>query len=83
MTLVIELTAEQESRLVDRAANEGRDPTDYARALIERGLLVPAFDEVAAPLRQEFEQSGMSEEALEGLIGSARNAAYRDRHPEA
>jgi hypothetical protein len=80
MTLTIELTPDQESRLRERAARQGQDPADYARALIDRGLTLPSLDEVLAPIRQDFAESGMSEEELESLIEGARDAVYREKH---
>ncbi|MFN3651425.1 MAG: hypothetical protein ACK47B_17755 [Armatimonadota bacterium] len=79
MTITIQLSPEQESQLRERAARQGQDPADFARGLIERGLTRPDLDEILAPLRQEFDQSGMSESELDHLIETARDAAYEER----
>lgn len=80
MTLTIQLTPEQEARLRERAARQGQDATDYARSLIDKGLTLPTLDEILAPIRQDFRDSGMSEVDLENLIEGARDAVYRERH---
>lgn len=80
MTLTIELTPEQESRLRERAAKQGQDPADYARVLIDRGLMLRSLEEILAPIRQDFAESGTSEGELERLVEEARNAVYQKKH---
>ena len=80
MSLLIELTPEQESRLRERAATRGEDPLDYGRSLIESGLRLPDLKDLLAPIRQDFAASGMAVDELEALIESTRDAVYRNKH---
>lgn len=41
--------------------------------------MLPSLEEILAPIRQDFAESGMSEDELEGLIEDARNAVYREK----
>jgi hypothetical protein len=68
-------------RLRERAAKRGQDPTQYARLLVDKGLASPSLDEILAPIRQEFAESGMTEEERGNLIETAREAVYRENYP--
>ncbi|MDQ3635975.1 MAG: hypothetical protein M3405_15950 [Acidobacteriota bacterium] len=37
------------------------------------------IDEILAPVRQEFEESGMSEEELDDFLNGVREKAWQDR----
>jgi hypothetical protein len=41
--------------------------------------LRPSLEEILAPVRQEFEASGMSEDELDSFMNSVREKAYRDK----
>ena len=76
MTLKIKISGEAEARLKERAAAHGKDPTAYAAEIVEEAVAKPSLDEVLAPLRREFEESGMSDEQLLEQILAAQ-AEYR------
>jgi len=80
MTLTIQLTSEQEARLRERAAKQGQDPAEYAGSLVNKGLAVPALEEIIHPIREEFAASGMTEVELDNLIEAARDAVYTEKH---
>ncbi len=93
MTLTIQLPAEVEKKLRDRAAERGLAPDDYALKLIEQALhgespsSVPAdtttesktFDEILAPFRKEVEDSGMTDEELRDLFTETLNEVRAER----
>jgi hypothetical protein len=76
MELQINISAEAESKLKERAAAEGKDPTAYASELVEQAVKKPSLDAVLAPLRKEFEDSGMTDDQLLEQIMAAQ-AEYR------
>lgn len=77
MTLSIPLSPETEAKLRERAAAARKDPTTYAAEVLERAIARPSLDELLAPLRREFADSGTSDEELVRQITETRDA-YRD-----
>lgn len=69
-SVTIELPPELERKVRSRAAAEGQELPDYLRGVIERSVMT--LDEVLAPIRREFEASGMTEEELDALVEEAR-----------
>ena len=67
MTLQITLPAETEAKLRDRAAELGRDVSQYAADLIRQGVAAPTFDELLDPVRQDFARSGMTPDEIDDL----------------
>ena len=64
MTLSVPIAPDIETKLRERAAQFGRDVTEYAAELIREGVCAPTFDELLDPVRQDFARSGMSEEEI-------------------
>jgi hypothetical protein len=53
--------------------DQGKTAEEYVRTLIEVEVLADRpFGENAAPIRQSFEKSGMTEEELVSLVEAAR-----------
>ena len=77
MTLDIHLSPEAARLLRDRAAAKGLDVAEYASRIVEEDLLKPTLDEILAPVRADFAQSGMTEDEILELgrseIESLRN----------
>ena len=60
-----------------RAREEGKTPSEYLRALVERDLLAAdSFDEVLRPARAAFAKGPASEAKLDAVVKAAR----RDLH---
>jgi hypothetical protein len=79
MTLMVPLSPQVEEKLRARAAAEGKDPTAYASKVLEQAVNRPSLDEILAPLRQEFADSGTTDEELVRQIIEARES-YRNQH---
>jgi hypothetical protein len=80
MTITVDLRAETEQKLRDRAASSGRDVATLARELIERGVdSKPTLEEVLRPFRRQVEESGVADEELDSLFEEARDAAWRNK----
>ncbi|HEY8747934.1 MAG TPA: hypothetical protein VIM11_08170 [Tepidisphaeraceae bacterium] len=79
MTLTIPLSPDTESKLRDRAAAEGKDPSVVAAQLLEAAINRPALDELLAPLRRQFAATGNTDEQLVEQITQARDAYRKQR----
>jgi predicted transcriptional regulator len=62
MVVSIKLSAELERKLADRARASGQDASQYVQRLLERDLSAASLDEVLAPLRDEIQRSGITDE---------------------
>lgn len=76
MTLNISISPEVEAKLRERAAQFDRDVNEYAADLIRQGVTAPTFDEILAPVREDFARSGMTADEIDAfgrdLIDKAR-----------
>lgn len=78
MTLSVSLSRPAEAKLKKRADAAGKDPAEYARALIEREMLAEgSFDEILGPIRKAFRKSGITERQLDQLVNRARKDIIR------
>lgn len=81
-TVKVEITGLQLDTLnaIDvKARKVGKSVEEYLRNLIETDVLSDKpFSEILEPIRQSFDQSGMSEEELDALFENAREAVYRE-----
>jgi Antitoxin FitA-like, ribbon-helix-helix len=89
MTLTIELSADVERRLRERAARNGQTAEDYVRSVLAReltnggppdtGTTGKTFDQIFARFEQAVAQSGMTDEEFDTLLEGEIRAARRDR----
>lgn len=74
------LPVEEERKLLARATEKGKDVSTYLRTLVEEDLKqLPRLSEVLAPIREDFRQSGMTEEELEALLKSELAEVRKNR----
>jgi hypothetical protein len=73
MVLSIPISPEVEEKLKAKAAVAGVDVQTFVAITLERAALRPTLDEALAPLRAEFDDSGMSGDALVNLLESAKH----------
>ena len=92
MTITIDLPPDVEESVKTQAAKEGLPLEDYVKALVQEGtqrrdridlLAEKSFDEILAPFRHNVEDSGISDEDLDGLFTNARKEASRARKERA
>ncbi len=63
------------------AAQQGVPAKTYVLDLVETALLSrQSFEEIAEPLAQSFDESGMTEDELDALIEAERQAIWDERH---
>lgn len=66
--------------IAEAAKREGTTPQACALELLETALLArKPFEEIVEPIAQSFDENGMTEQELDGLIKQARQAV-RDEH---
>jgi hypothetical protein len=81
MTITIPLSDEEQRRLAERAARNGRDLADYVHLLIERDIGEPgAVDQTLAPFRRQVEDSGMTDDELGDFFEEVREEVWQDKH---
>lgn len=80
-TLTLEINSPIILEALARAARQGVPPQSYLLGLVETSLLSQrSFEELAEPLAQSFDESGLSEDELEALIDEERQALWQERH---
>lgn len=77
MNLTINLSPDEEKRLVERAARNGQDLTAYVHQLIERDIQV--VGEALAPFRRQVEESGISEDELDVFFEEVREEVWQEK----
>jgi hypothetical protein len=81
MGIQVELKPEVEAVLQRMARDSDFDVSRYIERLIERDVLTSqTFDQILAPVRKGFAESGMSETELNELLEQARDETYQERN---
>lgn len=81
MTVVLELKPEVEAALQKKALSSGFELSVYLERLVERDVeRIKAFDDILAPIRKNFADSGMTEEELDELVERERQAVWDEKH---
>ena len=80
MDIRISIPAEMQEKLQQRAVASGQNVEAYVEKLIEKALSgPPSIDELLAPVRKEFAESGMTEDELDALIEEAREEVWQEK----
>jgi hypothetical protein len=81
MELKITVSEQATADLEQRARERGySDVNQYVERLIAIDLLAAkSFDEILAPIRRTFQESGMSDDDLDALFEEAREEVYQER----
>ena len=80
MTLTISLPIDVGTALENKAKVSRRDTAEYVEYLVTKEVNRPALDEILAPIRKNFAESGMSEGDLDDLIDIERQAMWDEKH---
>lgn len=80
MTITIDLPSEVETALQKKATADGKDVQNFIEDSLRKLALQPSLEEILAPIRKNFEESGMSEEDLDNLIESERQAMWEEKN---
>ena len=73
MTLRIDISPEAEAKLRERAASIAQPIEQMAARLLEDAVRRPSLDELLAPVRAEFEATGMTDDQLAELLEHAKH----------
>ena len=80
MTITIDLSVEQQRQLAAKAAQAGHERSAYVHQLIDRDVEAERLDAILAPVRRNFEQSGMTDEELSALVEEVREELWQETH---
>jgi predicted DNA-binding protein len=85
MTITIDLSPEMEKKLLARSAATGKNVTTLVEEAIEAKLKepLPTYDEVLAPIREGFAQSGMSEDEADQILQQTLAKVRAERRKQA
>lgn len=79
MTISISVSPAAEARLRERAAAAGQPVPEFVSRLVEQAAAAASLEEVLAPIRREFAESGMSEDELTQVLEDAKHEMRRER----
>lgn len=80
MTVVLELEPEIEEALQAKAKANGFEVNVYVEKLILKDVdRKKTVDEILAPVRQDFEKSGMGEEDLNEFFDDLRDKVWQEK----
>jgi hypothetical protein len=87
MTIKIELRPDEERELRELARASGRDVSEYVHQVLTEHLrsgrspeaASKTFDEILAPIREGWQQSGMSEDEITALFEETRDEVRQER----
>ena len=79
MSVTIQLPAEAEARLAEKAKGAGIDVPTYVERVLKADVSRPPLEEILKPIHDAFDKSGMSEEKLTDLLLTAKEEMRADR----
>jgi hypothetical protein len=77
--VTIKITPEAKAALERRAAARGERIEDVVERLINQQVLHPSLDELLAPVRKGFAETGMSEDELDELLNEVREEVWQEK----
>lgn len=79
-TLTISLPKNIGVILEKKAKANGQGVQDFVADLVKTQALRPSLDEILAPVRQDFAESGMTEDEWDILIDNERQLLWEEKH---
>ena len=77
--ITISLPSEVETALLEKASANGKNIQNYIEDLLRKQALRPTLDELLAPVRRDFEESGMGEEDLNDFFDDLRDKVWQEK----
>lgn len=77
--ITIDLPLEVETELRKKAAADGKDFQHFVVETLKIKAFKPSLDEILTPVRQDFEESGMSEDDLNVFIDDLREKVWQEK----
>ena len=76
----ITIPAEMARRIQEHLTLTGQKPDDYLLSLAAKDLAMrPTFEEIFAPVAENFARTGMTEEEFDEFIDSVREEIYQEQ----
>jgi hypothetical protein len=82
MDITITLPSELGIKAQEAAARQGWNLEEYVITAVELALEKLSLDEILAPVRRQFAESGMTEEELTALVKEERRTMWIEKHGE-
>jgi hypothetical protein len=79
MTFTIELPADAEAKLTQKAKAAGVDVPTLVERVLQAEACRPSLEEMLKPVHEAFEQSGMGEDELSELLVKAKKQMRAER----
>lgn len=79
MEITFTVSDEIARQLFNRADKEGKDVSTFMAKVAEREAKKPTLDELLAPVRKQFAESGLSEDDLTKLVRAERRAIQKEK----
>jgi hypothetical protein len=81
MTLTIHVSKNISAVLEEKAKNQGKDVAEYVEDLIEKDIdRHQTLDEILTPVRKNSAESEMTEDELDKVIESKRQAMWKEKN---
>lgn len=80
MSTTITIPTELEEKIAGRAAAEGKDVEEFALEALAHAAETPLLRELFADVREQVQQTGLSEEELDARIEAAVGEVRNQRH---
>jgi hypothetical protein len=80
MSVTVSLPVELGVRAQEAAARQGWKLEEYVITAVELALERLSLDEILAPVRRQFAETGMTEEELTDLVKEERRAMHEISH---
>lgn len=80
MTLTFDLPPAVQKQLARRPDSEGKTVEKIATGLFQKSAPEKTMDEILAPFRKEFAESGMTEEEWDTMIEEARQEVWEEKN---
>ncbi|HXG66734.1 MAG TPA: hypothetical protein VNO70_16655 [Blastocatellia bacterium] len=79
MGMTITLPEDLADEVRRAASRQGQDAERYAISALRKAVNKPSLDEILAPFRKEFAESGMTEDEFDNLIEEARQEIWEEK----
>ena len=82
LSVLIKLPSDLARTIDTLAERRGQDRDQFIVGFLQRQLGVPSvsFEEMIAPIAEDFRHSGMTEEDLDDLVEQERQAMWAEKH---
>ncbi len=78
-TLTINLPKDVSLAVENKATLSRRDSAEFIEDLVVKEVNSPSLDEILAPIRNGFKESGDSEDEIMGFFEEVRDEVYREK----